>query len=161
MEKEMIPQTIIDPPALVRLADDLGELASQINAEHARCEAAMEQGLQHARNIGQMLLTAKGKVPHGEWLGWLKASTKVSARTAQRYMRVANRWEIIQAKSDTVSHLTEALKAVSEEDGNLGLVEKAEAEGEHLDAMQAEAMLRLSALKAILDNPEATLPELV
>ena len=71
--------------------------AKRINAEHEQCVAAVQQGLMHARAAGELLLQAKGRLRHGEWLPWLTAHCKVTARMAQRYMLVAERWRDLLA----------------------------------------------------------------
>jgi hypothetical protein len=94
-------------PAIVATAEaPLAELARQINAAHEECEHALRAGMQHARQAGQLLLEVKARVGHGKWLPWLKANVGFSARTAQRYMLVAERWDELVVKCDTVSHLT-------------------------------------------------------
>jgi len=86
-------------PAIVRsIEDELVGLAKRINESHTLAEKAARTTLEHAHRAGRMLLQAKERVPHGEWLTWLKINTTLTARTAQRYMRVA--------KYDTVSYLT-------------------------------------------------------
>jgi hypothetical protein len=85
----------------------LTKLAGQINAEHASFESALRKGLEHARNAGELLVEARRQIPHGRWLSWLNTHCPgVTARTAQRYMRVASRWDELVVKCDTVSHLT-------------------------------------------------------
>jgi Protein of unknown function (DUF3102) len=95
-------------------AVSLHNLAEQINAEHERFEAAARESLVHARNAGQLLLDAKGRLRHGEWLPWLRAHCRVPERTAQAYMRVAARWAEL-GESATVADLTfsQALKLLT------------------------------------------------
>jgi hypothetical protein len=72
----------------------LAELAAQINAEHGLAETAIREGLSHARQAGMRLLQGKARIPHGNWLPWLKANCRQgNPRTAQRYMRLAEHWE--------------------------------------------------------------------
>ncbi len=84
----------------------LAELAGRINAEHQQAETALRSGLEHARRAGELLIEAKGQCPHGRWLPWLEANVTFSPRTAQAYMRVADRWEELQAKAQGLAHLT-------------------------------------------------------
>jgi hypothetical protein len=84
----------------------LDTLAEQINEEHRKVEAAMANTLQHARRAGKLLLEAKERTHHGEWLSWLEANFKGSARAAQMYMRVHSRWPDIEANTKSVSDLT-------------------------------------------------------
>jgi hypothetical protein len=95
---------------------DLGDLAGRINQEHRQCEDAVRAGLEHARNAGRLLAEAKGKVTHGQWLPWLEKHCDFSVRTAQGYMRVAERWPELESKAQRVSHLSyrEALSILAE-----------------------------------------------
>jgi hypothetical protein len=84
----------------------LPKLAKQINAEHALADAALREGLAHARNCGNLLVQAKEQLQHGEWLPWLAANVQFSGRTAQAYMRIANRWDELKAKAQGLADLT-------------------------------------------------------
>jgi hypothetical protein len=93
----------------------LAELAAQIDAEHDRAEKAIHDALAHARGAGALLAEAKARVPHGEWLGWLKAHCNFTPRTAQRYMQLAEHWEEIVAKGGEGLNLNGALKLLAHE----------------------------------------------
>jgi hypothetical protein len=95
---------------------DLADLATRINHEHQQAEQALRSGLEHARAAGVLLLEAKGKVAHGQWLAWLEANVTFTPRAAQGYMRVAREWGRLEAKAKHVSHLTyrEALAALAQ-----------------------------------------------
>lgn len=82
-------------------------IAAQINEQHALAQQHAETAIEHARRAGLLLLEAKAQLEHGNWLSWLEANTQVSARSAQRYMRVAQGkpMPIRALKCDTVSHL--------------------------------------------------------
>jgi hypothetical protein len=66
----------------------LSRLSKRINAAHERCRAALSAGVHHAAEAGRLLAEAREKVPHGEWLNWLRANVTFRIRTAQAYMRV-------------------------------------------------------------------------
>lgn len=61
--------------------------------------------------IGQLLIEAKGKLKHGEWLPWLRDEVDFSEATAQRFMRLAREY----GKSVNVTDLglTKALKLLA------------------------------------------------
>lgn len=92
----------------------LQELADKANEEHRKVEAAMGNALQHARRAGKVLVEAKERTHHGEWLPWLEANFEGSERVAQMYMRVHSRWPEIEANTKSVSDLTltGALRAI-------------------------------------------------
>jgi hypothetical protein len=97
-------------------AMSLTELAVQINAEHGHVETAVRNGLEHARQAGLLLLQAKTRVPYGNWLSWLETHCKVTSRTAQRYMEIAENWEQLVAKGGESLGLKGALKLLSRTD---------------------------------------------
>jgi hypothetical protein len=88
------------------LIPHLSKLAERINAEHRQAHAALCVGLEHAKNAGALLLEAKEQCEHGQWLPWLEANVCFSIRTAQAYMRVAERWPELEAKAQGLAHLT-------------------------------------------------------
>jgi len=81
------------------------DLAAAINQEHKHAVNKAREALEHARRCGELLLQAKKRMPHGEWLPWLTDNCKFSARTATGYMRLASRWDELRAKSATVADL--------------------------------------------------------
>jgi len=84
----------------------LQALAAQINAAHAKAEFTLRAGLAHAKRAGELLVEAKAQLPHGQWLPWLKESCQFSERTAQAYMRVAERWQELEANPQALADLT-------------------------------------------------------
>jgi hypothetical protein len=84
---------------VANITKNLAQLAEQINAEHASALSAARTALEHARRAGQLLAEAKKQCPHGQWLPWLKANVSFSERTAQKYLRLAERWEELTAKA--------------------------------------------------------------
>jgi len=83
---------------------DLVATAAAINRHHDAAEVAARTAIEHAFECGQLLIQAKEHVEHGGWLPWLEKNTRMSARTAQRYMRVTQ--ATIEGKYDAASHLT-------------------------------------------------------
>ncbi|MDF1600369.1 DUF3102 domain-containing protein [Mesorhizobium sp. YIM 152430] len=67
---------------------------------------ALRSAAEAAREAGIALLEARSLLPHGQWAGWLKSNFKGTARTAQRYMRVAKNWPTIEEKATSMSHLS-------------------------------------------------------
>lgn len=89
-------------------------LADRINALHHEAEAHKMQAILKARAAGELLLEAKDTVKHGEWGDWLEVNFEGSGRTARAYMRIAGRWELLEAKWQSTANLSiaEALKRV-------------------------------------------------
>jgi hypothetical protein len=69
----------------------LSILAEEIRAAHAGVQAAAQQAAEYAVAAGKALIEAKALVRHGEWLPWLKANCGFAERTAQLYMRIAEK----------------------------------------------------------------------
>lgn len=81
---------------VVTAQNELAALASEANSEHAAGEAAIKSGMEHFRAAGRALFKAKERCKHGEWIPWLKANVKFSARTAQNYMSIATSWNVVK-----------------------------------------------------------------
>ncbi len=88
----------------------------RINAAHDLATRHAGAALEHARTAGRLLIEVKESLAHGEWLPWLETSVAVSARQAQRYIRLAQGKALPERKPaalpenlkcDTVSHLPE------------------------------------------------------
>src|SRR5262249_23616473 len=91
---------------IVPAGPPLEDLARQINEAHQEVGAAMRAGLAHARRCGELLALAKGRLPHGGWLPWLRDNRQVSERAAPAYMRVAAHWPELEGKAQHVADLT-------------------------------------------------------
>lgn len=93
------------------------DLADAINAAHVSACRAASSAIDHARRAGALLLEAKGRLQHGEWLPWLTAHCpELSARVAQGYMRIADQWtQLAAANTKRDSHLPirDALKLLT------------------------------------------------
>ena len=61
--------------------------------------ASEKKDAEKAREAGQHLLAAKKAAGHGNWLNWLRDHPKLSERTAERYMRIAEEWDDLREDS--------------------------------------------------------------
>jgi DUF3102 family protein len=87
-------------------ADDLADIAARVREAHAKFVDALRGGMVRAIEAGELLIQAKAKLKHGEWLPWLADQCGVPERSAQLYMRVArHRDTYLDAKSAKVSDL--------------------------------------------------------
>src|SRR4029079_8036463 len=84
----------------------LHDLAARIEQHHqAACEAHAS-AIDNAIDCGKLLIEAKAKLKHGDWLPWLEEHTSVSTRQAQKYMRLAeHKGELLAGKYAPGSHL--------------------------------------------------------
>jgi hypothetical protein len=85
-------------------SNSLTDLRERLKVEHAAVAGALGTSLHHAMACGDILIEAKAKVKHGQWLSWLE-SCGISARLAQRYARLARSRAGIEANTTCVSHL--------------------------------------------------------
>jgi hypothetical protein len=91
----------MDPAGIVRPAEDLAELARQINAEHEAGRKDMRKSLLHYRAAGERLLQAKAQCSRGTWLPWLKKNVTFTQGTAWRYMQYAKLLTVNNLDTDT------------------------------------------------------------
>ena len=92
----------------------LDALADRINAEHQACHAAVTKGLEHALEVGRLLLEAKAGLAHGEWLPWLKENCPdISERSTQRYMRLADNRGALESATVADSTMRAAEEALT------------------------------------------------
>lgn len=80
---------MLNPPAIVRPADDLADLANAINADHEAGEQDVRRGLKRFRAAGEKLIRAKAACGAGNWLAWVRKNLRFNERRAQRYMALA------------------------------------------------------------------------
>lgn len=95
----------------------LVDIAAEINHEHQHALDAAHSAVRRARRAGELLLEAKDRCEHGDWLPWLKTNCpKISERTAQAYMRVARKCRGDEGKAEQLELLTlgEALEQLVE-----------------------------------------------
>jgi hypothetical protein len=93
----------------------LNTLAKQINEEHRAFVDSFKKTAEHGIRAGELLVEAKSKCKHGEWLLWLDANFEGSQRTAQTYMQIFNHRDELRANAQSSAHLSinGALKELS------------------------------------------------
>lgn len=90
--------------SVIETSNSLTDLRERFKEEHAAVASALTTTLHHAMACGDILAEAKAKLQHGLWLPWLK-SCNITARLAQRYMRLARCRAEIEANTTSMSHL--------------------------------------------------------
>jgi hypothetical protein len=98
----------LDRRALVQ--NSLPDLAARINEAHRLAMHHAGEAVAQAIACGMMLLEAKAKVPHGQWLPWLRENIPFGERSAQGYMRLAQRADLDKIKG---SSLRDTLKLLA------------------------------------------------
>src|SRR5258708_1445730 len=94
------------------LSPSLERLATRIRKEQRAIEAAYWSAVDHAMAAGDLLIEAKRKLKHGEWLPWLTIHCEISERVAQKYMLLARKRPEIEANPNRGSDLTTITKAL-------------------------------------------------
>jgi hypothetical protein len=89
--------------AQAALTPSLIDLASRIRAEHEATAAALKRGAEHAMAAGQLLIAAKKRLKHGQWLPWLRDHCVMPERTARLYMRLAGTKQLIESQIGNVA----------------------------------------------------------
>lgn len=89
-------------------ATPLPKLAELITEAHRAADSSAREAVQHAITAGRLLTEVKKRLPHGEFIPWLKANcADVTVRSAQRYVQVAKNWETWdEEKRHAVSRLS-------------------------------------------------------
>ena len=89
-------------------SNSLADLAARIRAEHEASAGALQRGFEHAVNAGRLLIEAKAKVGHGQWLPWLAEHCQMRERTCQAYMKVARAFDALgdDSKAQRVADLS-------------------------------------------------------
>jgi hypothetical protein len=99
------------------------DAAEDINREHRFARESAEAAVEHAVRCGELLIAAKARVEHGEWLPWLeKHCPEISDRSARAYMRLHREMgKLDPAKRQRVANLTvrEAIRSVAASTGAL------------------------------------------
>jgi len=68
----------------------LPTLADLANKAAEACDKSARRTVQQAAVCGRALLAAREQIPHGEWMGWVRANFDYDHSLATRYMQVAN-----------------------------------------------------------------------
>lgn len=109
----------------------LPDLARAINREHKAVEKGLRIPLAHALEAGRLLRSAKRKLKHGEWGAWIRENCGFSHRTANGYMRLAEKLPNSQPVANI--GVREGLNLVAESVGD-GLQEDLESAREAAEA---------------------------
>lgn len=116
------------------MAISVKSLKKQVNDEFAAATRDAESSLVHLGNVGGLLVTAKEKLPHGEFGQWVDANCPFKHRQARKYMRfyreMPNIQEAAKLSCMSVSSLNDALDLVSEGDSQKSVTENGSENGQ-------------------------------
>lgn len=106
------PQASPAPERALQVVEpQLATLAQCINEEHAAVGAATAKAGEHAYRAGELLLKVKAELKHKQFTPWLEENFAGSVRTAQAYMRVADK--LPNAQSAAGLSIDSALKRLA------------------------------------------------
>ena len=88
------------------ISNSLADLAARINAEHGAVATALQSALGHAISAGELLIEAKRKVAHGQWLPWLETNCTTPQRTAAAYMALSRKRKNLCDKNGNVLRIS-------------------------------------------------------
>ncbi len=95
------PQKPKDFAAIAKLLTE-EQLIAHIKHGHEQAQLGFRQGIAWAYATGLYLYWVKKKVvPHGDWKFWVQANCPFDIRQAQRYKRLVEKWEEIEAKASS------------------------------------------------------------
>jgi len=89
----------------------------EIRKLHSELQGVLQNALDKAIRLGDLLSQEKARLKHGQWLPWLKTWCPFHERTATNYIRVFQNRE--RLKSETVSDLTGAYKLLAPPENGL------------------------------------------
>jgi Protein of unknown function (DUF3102) len=135
---------------LIPIADlSLDMMAIGIKSHRESAERCFSHGVEHAIGAGELLIAAKKKIKHGEWLSWLDTHCELALRTAQAYMQLAR---LPVEKRKAIAHLPveKALIAIRDKER---LVADQRAAEEHIAKLEPVWEARRQARAAEASTP--------
>lgn len=99
----------------------------------------MKQTRQNIIEIGILLIQAKKQVPHGEWASWLATNIDFTIRTADRFMKCAERFSNWTPASNLNSSQMFELLALKQADAESFVTSKAN-EGTSIESMSKKTL---------------------
>lgn len=76
----------------------LTKLRTEIITQHESFITSMKESMQSAIKAGEFLLSAKENIEYGKFQEWIETNLPFSLRTAQNYMKVAKKQDVIEEK---------------------------------------------------------------
>jgi hypothetical protein len=92
------------------------KIAAQINREYEAANRVYKDSLRHAKNAGALLNEAFEQLGYGQKSPWLRENCpNISERTAQLYIRIAQKWPAIESRvvSGDILTVQGAMKALA------------------------------------------------
>ncbi len=116
----------------------MGELVT-LNQRVIKIKFYLNQTAQNIIEIGKELTAAKNEVPHGEWSSWIEENFKFNQQTANRFMRVAERFGKLSINAQFNSTQLITMLALPAGETEKFIAEKA-AEGKPVEDMTVKTL---------------------
>lgn len=101
---------------------ELTALTKKIRKDHGKLTVQLKRSSVLARELGEYLIEAKKLVKPGRWTSWLEDHCHLTARQAQKYMRLATHWpELVASGRNPESFSIEQNLALLTNPGATGL----------------------------------------
>ena len=84
-------------------AESLDLLVARIRAAHEVALKNQAKTIESAIDVGLLLIEAKRRLHHGEWMKWLTERCEMPGRTARYYMRIAQNRESIRQNGNVAN----------------------------------------------------------
>ena len=93
----------------------LPEIKAECISERDQLQVHARRTAESAWRLGRWLLAARDKIPHGDWLDWLRLEIGISRTTAWRCIRIATDYDIDAIRGQAVKELLSDRPNVSSE----------------------------------------------
>jgi DNA modification methylase len=97
------PEAAAEVPRGHDQAESLDLLAARIRAAHEAALKHQAKTIESAIDAGLLLIEAKRRLHHGEWMKWLTERCEMPGRTARYYMRIAQNRESIRQNGNVAN----------------------------------------------------------
>ena len=92
---------------------ELEQLAAQINAAHEAGEHDLGSSLEHFRDTGLFLIQVGERLPHGQFIPWVRRHCPFKHSTANHYMALSRGWHLLMDSECAPNFsLAEALRRI-------------------------------------------------
>lgn len=90
---------------------EISSIAANIEKAHKEFLESVKTSLDKAVYVGEQLILVKENLEHGKFLGWMEENISFSERTAQKYMRIARKQDVIEEKGAKM--ISEAYESIT------------------------------------------------
>lgn len=82
---------------------DMRLLVTRIDREHRNVQESMENTLEHMIACGELLTSARCRIPRGEWVAWCNENLNIHRKTVSMYIRFALYADVLRGQGVSTS----------------------------------------------------------